>query len=575
MALGKPTCTNRLFSPHGIALLFLFLPLLLSPGCSRNNDKKATVLADVGRSRITRSDFNQRFTQLKREIGIDDNGQTRKQLLSTMIDEELLLQEARNRGYNRDALAREQMERLREKALLDAYSRKHLLSNITVSEEELEDLYIHFNTTITARHLLAQTFAQASQLRQRLLDGESFEDLAIEVFSDPVLRSNGGLLPSFTVDDTELPFEEAAFDLPVGEISHPIALKHGFSILRVESRTTTPLLTHQQFAEKRQKMEAFLRQRKLRQAAQQHTEAICSDELGLQFNKNALKELYQILPQPNDRSELQYASSNARQSNHEILSASGQSYTAQECLTLLEEATPSEWEWITGPEELEKVLAGILVRHTMLKHAENEGLEKDAEYRSDLRERTERFLLKRIQDTLQATQPIPIDSLHSFFVSHQSLFNRPEAIQMQGIRVTGKGRATLVEQLLQDGAPFATVAESYSEDNESAQRGGLLGLFTLADLGPEVRDVWNLKAGQWHGPVELQHDEYAFFGVVEHFEALDRDFEKSIPDIEKQYRRELGQQLVSSFCDKRRREVSITVHEDRLLQGRPRVEGQP
>ena len=65
------------------------------------------------------------------------------------------------------------------------------------------------------------TRAQTDSLH-RLLEGESFQALAGEVFNDPELQASGGLLPPFTFDEMDPDFEDAAFTLLIGEISEPV-----------------------------------------------------------------------------------------------------------------------------------------------------------------------------------------------------------------------------------------------------------------------------------------------------------------------------------------------------------------
>lgn len=576
MIFVRRTSMPHRFLSRRIAPFALLLLVFLLPGCSSTSQKDNNILATVGHGSITRSQFTQRLTKLLREQGIPDNAQVRRQLMQTMINEELLLQEARNRGMDKDALAHEQFGLLHEKALLNAYSRKHIIPNIVVTDHELEELYIRFNTTITARHLFAQTFAQAQQLRNRLQQGESFELLAREVFEDPTLRNNGGLLPPFSADDTELAFENAAYSLSVGEVSQPVKLKNGFSIIKVESRITKPILTHQEFVRKRDQMVAFLRQRKLKQAAKEYTEQIRDLELQLSFNDEAMSEFWQMLQQSN-KDDIHFAElkKSPIRPEQDLFTASGHSFSADDCLELMEKSTETETGWTHSPQQLEELISGLLVRKTLLDRARSEGLDQGERYKAEVKDGSERFLLKRIQESIQANQPIPEDSLQSFYSTHKKQFNQPESILLRGIRVTTREQSYKVENMLQGGESFEIVSRLLSNDRESAERGGLLGVFTQKDLGPDVSAVWELNEGEWLGPVELPGGQFSYFQVAERHPASTLDYTEILPAIRTQYRKEMGQQLVQSFCDGRRREVSIDVDEDRLLQGGLRVEGQP
>jgi parvulin-like peptidyl-prolyl isomerase len=83
-----------------------------------------------------------------------------------------------------------------------------------------------------------QAFALAAALRQRILDGEDFATLAAEYSDDPGSKLNGGDLDWFGRGAMVAPFEEAAFSLPVGEISEPISTTFGVHLIEVLERDT-------------------------------------------------------------------------------------------------------------------------------------------------------------------------------------------------------------------------------------------------------------------------------------------------------------------------------------------------
>ena len=82
----------------------------------------------------------------------------------------------------------------------------------------------------------AEALAFAQTLRQRILDGEDFADLALQFSNDPGSGSQGGDLgwagPGRYVPE----FDEAAFSLEVGEISAPVKTSFGYHILEVLER---------------------------------------------------------------------------------------------------------------------------------------------------------------------------------------------------------------------------------------------------------------------------------------------------------------------------------------------------
>jgi peptidyl-prolyl cis-trans isomerase D len=78
--------------------------------------------------------------------------------------------------------------------------------------------------------------AHAVALRNEILGGAKFEDVAKRESSDTVSGSKGGDLGRGAKGRFVAPFETAAFALKVGEISQPVLTQFGYHIIRVDER---------------------------------------------------------------------------------------------------------------------------------------------------------------------------------------------------------------------------------------------------------------------------------------------------------------------------------------------------
>lgn len=81
-----------------------------------------------------------------------------------------------------------------------------------------------------------ETRELAESLRQRVLDGESFEDLAAEYSEDISNSLKGGDLGWVLPGQMVPPFEAAMNETEVGEVSPPVETRFGWHILLVEDR---------------------------------------------------------------------------------------------------------------------------------------------------------------------------------------------------------------------------------------------------------------------------------------------------------------------------------------------------
>lgn len=87
-------------------------------------------------------------------------------------------------------------------------------------------------TSVRASHLLVKTEEEAKKLREEILAGTPFADVAAKVSMCPS-GVNGGDLGFFGKGQMVREFEEVAFSLPVNEVSQPIKTQFGWHLLVV------------------------------------------------------------------------------------------------------------------------------------------------------------------------------------------------------------------------------------------------------------------------------------------------------------------------------------------------------
>ena len=87
-------------------------------------------------------------------------------------------------------------------------------------------------TSVKASHILVDTKAEALCIKKQIDDGASFESMA-KKYSKCPSGQNGGDLGYFNKGDMVKPFEQAAFDLPIGEVSDPVQTQFGWHLIKV------------------------------------------------------------------------------------------------------------------------------------------------------------------------------------------------------------------------------------------------------------------------------------------------------------------------------------------------------
>ncbi len=94
-----------------------------------------------------------------------------------------------------------------------------------------------FGPQVHARHILLDSPEKAEEVRQRLLNGEDFAELARQESKDPGSKDKGGDLGWFGSGVMNLPFELAAFSQEVGAIGDLVESRNGQHIIQVLAKS--------------------------------------------------------------------------------------------------------------------------------------------------------------------------------------------------------------------------------------------------------------------------------------------------------------------------------------------------
>ncbi|MFH0762135.1 MAG: peptidylprolyl isomerase [Bacteroidota bacterium] len=125
---------------------------------------------------------------------------------------------------------------------------KPYLLDREITEELVREAYDRSQWEIRASHILIGlkpdapasdtllAYRRAMTVRDRLLKGEKFEDVAKEVSDDVSADTNGGDIGFWTVFGVVYPFETAMYSLQPGEISMPVRTQFGYHLIKVTDK---------------------------------------------------------------------------------------------------------------------------------------------------------------------------------------------------------------------------------------------------------------------------------------------------------------------------------------------------
>ncbi|UCB54055.1 MAG: SurA N-terminal domain-containing protein [Thiotrichales bacterium] len=149
-----------------------------------------------------------------------------------------------------------------------------LADSVDVDEDRITEMYEDYRRSMQkkeerkARHILVQLgtteakskdalMPRMEEIRQRLNDGESFEDLAKEYSEDPGSAKQGGDLGWVATGEMVKSFEDTLFSMNKGEVSDVVETQFGLHLIKLDDVRTPEVQT---LAEKRGEFEHELKQ---------------------------------------------------------------------------------------------------------------------------------------------------------------------------------------------------------------------------------------------------------------------------------------------------------------------------
>lgn len=162
--------------------------------------------------------------------------------LQLLINFKLKVEEAKQRGRDTTAAFLKEYNTYREELL------KPYLPDTKMIDSLVKLTYNRMKEEIRAAHILINVKPDAApedtlaayrrimELRDRIVKGEDFAALAATLSEDPSARLNKGDLGYFTALQMVFPFEQAAFNTPVGLVSKPVRTRFGYHLVKVMDR---------------------------------------------------------------------------------------------------------------------------------------------------------------------------------------------------------------------------------------------------------------------------------------------------------------------------------------------------
>ncbi|MDD2196270.1 MAG: peptidylprolyl isomerase [Bacteroidales bacterium] len=224
-------------------VFFIGLVTLISAFSVFSQNSNETLIT-VGNETVTRNEF-ERFYLKNNQMVSDVDKKSLDEYLDLFIIYKLKVAEAKANGIDKTSEFQTELDSYR-KQLIQPY-----MVDTKTEDRLINEAYERLKYEINASHILILVPKDATpedtltlynktlQIRDRIIDGEPFETVARATSDDASVNRNGGNLGYFTAFQMVYPFEEAAYNLEIGNVSMPIKTSYGYHIIQLNDKRPT------------------------------------------------------------------------------------------------------------------------------------------------------------------------------------------------------------------------------------------------------------------------------------------------------------------------------------------------
>lgn len=232
------------------------------------------VILTIGNEKITAGQYDDMVASLPPQVQSAARGPQKRQFVEQLVLLKLLSQEAVKRKVDQKPAVQQQLAFQRDNLLAGALY-QDLVANVKVDTAAAQKYFEEHKSEyeqVKGRHILIrmkgspspltpnkkelteeEALAKAQEIRKKLIAGEDFGMLAKTESDDTGSGANGGDLGFFKRGQMVPPFEQAAYSLPVGQISEPVKSQFGYHLIKIDQKDTKT------FDEVREEIEKKLR----------------------------------------------------------------------------------------------------------------------------------------------------------------------------------------------------------------------------------------------------------------------------------------------------------------------------
>ena len=551
--------------------MMILAAALAASGCAPE-DKSEIVVARVDDREITVAEFEETAEMLDNEyLPAAGDMEGKKKLLEHMINKEIMGLKALGMGYDKEEWFVEFWEQFKNPFLITSLMDQMVAKKVEVTEEEIENYWQEMHYEYTLSQILVAEEAEAMEIREKIMAGEDFAEMA-RMYSLGPAASEGGYVGSNEVGRIHWWVEEELFGMEEGEVSMPLRTSSGYALIKVHRKRKIIPELDREWARKR------VRAIKEKQGMDALKAGI-EEDINLRFFTDAVDIAYDALPPDipiEDIINYKVTRENAPKldipAQYEdmiIVQYDDGSFTLKDFEEIYEKfALPERPRRAAGREYVVQMMHKVVFDRVLPAYAEQQArVHEIPEVKETLQRRKEQFLVHKLyQDQVKDEVTVTDAEVREYFAEHLDELLTTERRDYSVILVGDEETARDVRDKAMQGANFGMLVRKFSQNENVKENFGRTGLHSEGAL-PDYDEVAFAfeETGEISEPFETSRGwaviklEEIEKGRVPTFDEARQSIRKAL--LEQKYEEKLKEKIA-----KWREDYVVEIYEDNLAR---------
>ena len=498
--------------------------------------------------------------------------------LSGMIETRLLAFAGRAAGFAQAADVQRLLLWYEKQAILRELYLQEIRDQINVNEDEARTAFAFLNEKALVRQFLVKSQPEAAKLYQRFRQGESFEQIALDVAGSQSEFKRLLTASEFTWGELDENLETAIFGLNRDELSAPIKTRAGYHLVQLLNRKKNVFLTEYGYRERQHYVETIIRRRKEARLAREYARRMMSSlrpravsHVLLEFTERAKKAVRVANSETYLPAYLQVHQLNSHLQDmleQDLVLYNSGTWTVGHVLDLVGQMPPNQRPDLTDARALPLSLSQMVRDEFLVDDGYKQNLHERATVKDEVTRIEDQIMASRMRAALLDTVNVSQADVRDYYERNIEHYKIPEMVRVREIMVRDKVLADSLYRAIKIGSDISGLAKDFSVRKWAVERGGDLGYFTRDAFGEIGKQAIQMEVGGLSPPVPVKVDGYTVGYSVFSVTARKSEFTPALSSLHEKVARsalaEKKNRVLQSFLSGVRTNYPVSVDESVL-----------